>query len=112
MKVVEIDELKPRNGGSARFQGENFDATSSFFIVNSPPGKGADKHRHPYEEIFVILQGKIEIIVADEMCIVEHGNIVVVPLNTWHEFKNRSDYPALMINIHPVPRMIQEDWTE
>ena len=40
----------------------------------------------------------------------EH-HIVIVPADSWHEFKNRSDHHALMVNIHPVPEMIQEDWS-
>ena len=36
------------------------------------------------------------------------GNIVVIPPDTWHEFKNRSDRDVFMVNIHPAPKMIQE----
>lgn len=36
------------------------------------------------------------------------GKIVVIPAHTWHEFKARSDNPAFMVNIHPVPKMIIE----
>ena len=78
----------------------------------TPPGTGADKHRHPYEEIFVILDGDIEVIVAGEKCTVSPGHIVIIPPNTWHEFKNRADHPAQMVNIHPVPKMVQEDWVD
>lgn len=73
-------------------------------------GRGADKHRHPYEEIFVILDGDIEAIIDGETHRIGRGHIVVIPANTWHEFKNRSEQPALMVNIHPTPKMIQEDW--
>jgi hypothetical protein len=44
------------------------------------------------------------------MQMVGGGNIAIIPANSWHEFKNRSDHAALMVNIHPVPTMIQEDW--
>jgi quercetin dioxygenase-like cupin family protein len=79
-------------------------------VVTSPPGKGADKHRHPYEEIFVILDGDIEVIVDGQRRMISGGNIAIIPANAWHEFKNRSNHAALMVNIHPVPGMIQEDW--
>jgi quercetin dioxygenase-like cupin family protein len=110
MHIITIDSLKPSGGGSARFEGVNYDARSSFFVVTSPTGQGADKHRHPYEEIFVILEGAIEAIIADETHMIGPGHIVVIPANTWHEFKNRSERPALMVNMHPAPKMIQEDW--
>lgn len=110
MKIIEIASLKPPSGGSARFQGFEHGASTSFFVVTSAPGKGADKHRHPYEEVFVILEGEIEVTVAGQTQMIGAGTIVVIPPNTWHEFKNRSPHPALMVNIHPVPEMIQEDW--
>ena len=112
MQIITIDSLAPPTGGSPRFEGIGYGARTSFFVVNSPPGRGADKHRHPYEEIFVILGGDIEVIVAGEMQVITPGHIVIIPPNTWHEFKNRSDHPALMVNIHAAPQMIQEDWAE
>jgi mannose-6-phosphate isomerase-like protein (cupin superfamily) len=36
------------------------------------------------------------------------NNIVVIPAGAWHEFKNRSEKRAFMVNIHPVPEMITE----
>lgn len=112
MNIIDITSLKPASGGSPRFEGGNYGANVSFFVVTSGPGKGADKHRHPYEEIFVILEGDIEVIIDGELRMIASGNIVVIPANTWHEFKNRSGQNALMVNIHPVTKMIQEDWGE
>jgi quercetin dioxygenase-like cupin family protein len=111
MNIIDIAGLKPASGGSPKFEGGNYGVSVSFFVVTSPPGKGADKHRHPYEEVFVVLEGDIEVINDGKMQRLGGGNIVVIPANTWHEFKNRADRPALMVNIHPVPQMIQEDWT-
>lgn len=112
MDLVDINSLRPSGGGSPRFEGAHHGATISFFIVDSAPGKGADKHRHPYEETFVILDGDIEVTIDGEATMVGPGNIVVIPANTWHAFKNRSDHAACMVNIHPVSTMIQEDWAQ
>ncbi|MDZ4763413.1 MAG: cupin domain-containing protein [Chloroflexota bacterium] len=112
MQIIEIARLRPPGGGSPQFQGIDYGANTSFFVVNSLPSQGADKHRHPYEEIFVILDGDIEVIVDGERQMVGGGTIVIIPAESWHAFKNRSDHPALMVNIHPVSKMIQEDWTE
>jgi quercetin dioxygenase-like cupin family protein len=111
MNIIDIASLRPPSGGSPRFEGGNYGASVSFFVVTSPPGKGADKHRHPYEEVFIILEGDIEVINDGKMQRLGGGNIIIIPAHTWHEFKNRSHQPALMVNIHPVPQMIQEDWT-
>lgn len=110
VKIVNIQDIVRPGGGSPRFEGAQFGASVSFFIVTSAPGMGADKHRHPYDETFIIHEGIIEAIVDGERYRVEKGHILVIPANTWHEFKNRSDQPLLMVNIHPVAQMVQEDW--
>ncbi|MEQ8674612.1 MAG: hypothetical protein RLP44_23590 [Aggregatilineales bacterium] len=63
MKVIAIESLLPASGGSPCFEGYQHGATNSFFVVTSPSGKGADKHRHPYDETFGILQGNIEVVI-------------------------------------------------
>jgi quercetin dioxygenase-like cupin family protein len=99
-------------GGSTRFEGGAHDATTSFFVVKAPTGRGAARHRHPYPEIFVILDGEIEVKVNETPGTVGAGNIVIIPAGSWHEFKTISDTPARMVNIHPVAEMIQEDWKD
>lgn len=110
--TIEIESLRPPAGGSPRFEGYLYGASASSFVVMSPPGTGADKHRHPYDETFIVLSGRIEFIVDGVMEVIEGGHITVVPPNTWHEFKNRSSVPCLMVSIHPNDRIIQEDWSE
>jgi glyoxylate utilization-related uncharacterized protein len=61
-----------------------------------------------YEETFIILDGEIEVIVDEQTERIGGGKIAIIPANTWHEFKNRSDKPLLMVNLHPVPKMITE----
>lgn len=110
LKIIDIESLRPSGGGSPRFEGFEHGASTSFFVVTSPPHQGADRHRHPYDETFVILRGDIEVIVEGQRHLVSAGSIVVIPANSWHEFKNRSDSAALMVNIHPVSAMKQENW--
>lgn len=111
MNIIDISSLKPPDGGSPRFEGDRFGTEVSFFVVTSAPGQGADRHRHPYAEVFVILEGDIEVVSDGKLQRLGGGTIAVIPANTWHEFKNRSSHSSLMVNIHPVPTMIQEDWT-
>jgi len=108
MIIIDINNLKPPDGEAAQFQGFEHEAKVSFFVVQGPHGTGPDRHRHPYEETFVVLEGEIEFIVAGETHMLGGGNIAVAPANTWHEFKNRSDKQSLMVNIHPVEKMITE----
>lgn len=109
MNIIGIGGLKPPSGSTARFEGAEHGAGVSFFVVGSAPGEGADEHRHPYEEVFVNLGGSVEVTVAGETRMLEGGSIAVVPAGARHGFKNRSESPALMVNIHPAATMKQED---
>ena len=111
MKTIDINSIKPSSPEVAIFQGNKHGVNVSFFIVHFSPGKGPRKHRHPYEETFIILDGEIEAIVDGETKTLVANQIVVIPAGAWHEFKNRSEAPVFMINVHPVPEMITE-WAE
>ena len=112
MEIIDIESIAATVGGSARFEGGGHGSSVSFFVVRNQPGAGADKHRHPYDETFVILDGDIETIIDSELRMLRSGTIAVVPAGAWHEFKNRSDHVSLMVNIHPSPRIIQENWSD
>lgn len=108
MNIIDIDQMKAPGEEAANFQGFKHGASISFFAVQFSPGRGPNKHRHPYEETFIILDGEIKAIVDGQTQTIGGAKIVIIPANTWHEFKNRSDKPLHMVNIHPVPKMITE----
>jgi len=108
MKIIPINSIKPPAGEVAIFQGIEYGANVSFFVVQFSPGNGPGKHRHPYEEIFIVLDGEIAVIIDGEMQMIKSGTIVIIPAGSWHEFKNRSEKVILLVNLHPVPKMITE----
>jgi len=108
MRTVDINSIKPSGEEVAIFQGIKHGANVSFFIVHFSPGKGPKKHRHPYEETFIILEGEIEAIIDGETKTLRENNIVIIPAGDGHAFKNRSEKQVFMINIHPVPEMVTE----
>ena len=108
MNVLDINTLKPPGQDVATFQGVKHGANVSFFIVHFSPGKGPRKHRHPYEETFILLEGEIEAIVDDQKETLRENSIVVIPAGAWHEFKSCSEKQVFMVNIHPAPEMITE----
>ncbi|MEX1078255.1 MAG: cupin domain-containing protein [Homoserinimonas sp.] len=112
IRTIDIAEVIAASGGSGRFEGKNHGSPVSLFYVTSQPGKGASKHRHPYIETFVIVDGDIEVTVDGATELMHSGTIAIIPAGAWHEFTNRGDRRALMVNIHPVDEMIQENWAE
>ncbi len=112
IRTVDIAEVIAASGGAGRFEGKDHGSPVSFFYVTSEPGRGARKHRHPYSETFVIIDGDIEVTVDGVTERMRGGTIAIIPANAWHEFTNMGDRRALMVNIHPTDTMVQENWAE
>ncbi len=57
--VINKDDL-PYGTIAPKFEGCRYGDVhvSFFFLVDSPPGSGPVLHTHPYEEIFVMLEGE------------------------------------------------------
>lgn len=111
VKFIDIAGMKPAGEEVATFHGFEHGANVSFFVVAFGRGNGARKHRHPYEETFIILDGEIELIVGGTIRTIGRGKVAVIPAGTWHEFKVISESSVQMINVHPVSRMVTE-WAD
>jgi mannose-6-phosphate isomerase-like protein (cupin superfamily) len=109
--IVSLSEL-PRNGNTYTFEGcRHGDVGLSFLLDETPPGRGPRLHRHPYEEVFVIQEGRAVFTAGDETLEVSGGQIVIVPPDTPHKFVNAGQSPLRLIAIRPSGRMITE-WLE
>lgn len=109
---VEIKNIMPYGKELAVFNGFENNANVSFFLCDFSPGIGPKKHRHPYEETFIVLEGEMEAIVEGKTYTVKEGNIMVVPAGKWHEFTNKTDKKIKTVNIHPVAVMDTEWYSE
>lgn len=97
-------------GGAAElFRGSEFGAGVSFFLNHAPAGHVTGSHRHPYDEVFVVLEGDAEFTVAGEAHPAHGGQVVVVPADVWHGFGNAGPTTLEMVSIHPVAEM-QTEW--
>jgi quercetin dioxygenase-like cupin family protein len=109
--VVNKNDL-PGNTTSRKFEGYlHDDAHVSFFLSETPPGRGPSLHTHPYEEVFIVQAGKLTFTVGDETLVAGEGLIVIVPAGVRHKFTNSGMEIARHIDIHTSPRMIT-DWVE
>jgi mannose-6-phosphate isomerase-like protein (cupin superfamily) len=64
-------------------------------------------HKHPYEEIFVTLEGEATFTVGDATIEVSAGQIVVAPAGVPHKFVNSGSGPLRQVDIHPSGRIQQ-----
>jgi quercetin dioxygenase-like cupin family protein len=65
------------------------------------PGGGVDPHFHKgHSDSFYVLEGEVEFHVGDEVVQGTPGTYVLAPPNVVHYFRNVSDQPARILNLH------------
>ncbi len=106
--MIRTDDLAPRAGATARFEGYEQGGSVSFYVARTPAGRGPGLHRHPYEETFVIHDGSATFTVDGEEIEAAAGTIIVVPSGAAHKYVAGPD-GVRSVNIHASERMIQED---
>jgi quercetin dioxygenase-like cupin family protein len=109
--IVNKSEL-PSSGTSRQFEGYlHGDAQVSFFLSETPPGRGPSLHKHPYEEVFVVQDGQLTFTVGDSTIEATSGQIVIVQPHTPHKFINSGAEVARHVDIHVSARM-STTWLE
>jgi len=101
-----------RDENTYEFQGYRHGDTSlSFIWVDFPPGGGPRLHKHPYEEVFIILEGQATFTVGPETVEATAGQVIIAPPDTPHKFVNSGSGSLRQIDIHASTRFITE-WLE
>ncbi len=62
--------------------------TMAMFIAEIAPGQATGKHRHFNEAMIYVLQGKGHSIIDGERYDWEEGDVISVPLYSWHQHFN------------------------
>jgi quercetin dioxygenase-like cupin family protein len=110
--TIDKEEL-PYGTIAHKFEGYRYgDVNVSFFLVDSPPGGGPVLHTHPFEEIFVTLEGEATVTVGDATIEVSAGQVVVAPAGVPHKFVNSGSGPLRQVDIHPSGRIRQANIPE
>jgi mannose-6-phosphate isomerase-like protein (cupin superfamily) len=79
----------------------------SLFIVRTPLGGAVELHVHPYSETFVMLDGHGRWTAGDVVTELRRDQILVVPANTPHGFRNVGDVPLLVVSVHESGKLEQ-----
>jgi quercetin dioxygenase-like cupin family protein len=80
----------------------------SLLEVTFDPGSGVEPHFHrKHSDSFYVLEGELEFHVGDEVFTATSGSYVLAPPNVVHYFRNMSDGPARMLNLHTPGGFVQ-----
>ena len=74
---------------------------------NDEPGTGPVLHVHPYDEVFVVQEGRARFFVGDETIDAVAGEVVLGPAGVPHRFTNLGPGRLQTLDIHHSPRWIQ-----
>jgi quercetin dioxygenase-like cupin family protein len=72
------------------------------------PGGGPALHRHPYEEVFLILEGEATFTLGDETIVATTGDFLVAPPGVPHAFKNTGSGVLRSVDVHASPDFATE----
>lgn len=78
-------------------------------FVDAEPGRGPSLHKHPYAELFFLLEG--EGTFSDGESERGPGEVVIVPPETPHSFVNNGTERLRQIDVH-LSATFQTDWLE
>jgi mannose-6-phosphate isomerase-like protein (cupin superfamily) len=74
-----------------------------------PGFEGVGDHAHEAnDEIFWVLEGRPELLVGDEWRAAGRGTFLRIPAGVTHNFRNRSDAPAILLNVF-IPGGFERD---
>jgi len=104
--------ISTRSGATFRFEGADLGAGVSGFVSRAKPGEGPALHRHPYEETFILEEGRATFTADGQTVELHPGQMLIAPAGAAHKFVNSGEGPLTMVTIHPAPRMEQEDLAE
>jgi mannose-6-phosphate isomerase-like protein (cupin superfamily) len=81
----------------------------SVIFVDAPPGRGPCLHKHPAEEIFIIVEGKAEFVGGERHVRAGGGDIVIVLPDPPDSFTRSGPGRLRQIDIH-VNSTFTADW--
>jgi mannose-6-phosphate isomerase-like protein (cupin superfamily) len=91
---------------SAVFKADEAETAHAYSISEwwlEPNTTGPGAHSHPEDDVFFVLEGTMSILVGKRWVDAKPGSFVLIPGGVTHDFENRSDRRAGVLNFSPGP---------
>ena len=89
---------------SATFKADGSETSGGYTISEwwlDAHTKGPGTHQHPEDDVFYVIEGTMSLRVGEEWIDAPRGTFVLVPGGVTHDFENRSDARAGLLNFTP-----------
>jgi mannose-6-phosphate isomerase-like protein (cupin superfamily) len=89
-------------GMSALFKADEGETANAYSISEwwlEPNTQGPGAHAHPEDDVFYVIEGTMSFLVGDEWFDCPKGSFVLAPGGATHDFQNRSDTRAGVLNL-------------
>ncbi len=102
----------PKSNFSRELLGDDHGGVpASVIFVEAAPGRGPSLHKHPYAELFFVLEGEGTFSDGTDSRVVGAGEVVIVPPEQPHAFVSSGEGPLRQIDVHLSGRFVT-DWLE
>src|SRR5438552_15995754 len=92
IRSADLPTYQPAPGATLRMlAGEDHGLGMCLIVSEYPPGAETPAHRHPNGSAIVVYEGHGVFTVGATEVEAGAGDIVVVPANAWHSFRNDGD---------------------
>jgi mannose-6-phosphate isomerase-like protein (cupin superfamily) len=98
--TLDLDDIKFSPTAALFEGGPHAGVGISIFVVRTPPGGFVELHTHPYPETFVLLEGRGRWTAGDVVAELRGDQMIIVPPNTLHGFRNIGDVPLMLVTVH------------
>jgi quercetin dioxygenase-like cupin family protein len=87
---------------SATFKADGNETANKYSISEwwlEPHSKGPGAHAHPEDDVFYVLDGTMSFLIGENWVHAERGSFVMAPGGVIHDFENRSEKRAGVLNL-------------
>ena len=64
-----------------------------------PHTQGPGPHSHPEDDVFYVIEGTMSLLIGEEWTHAPRGSFILVPGGVTHDFENRGDVRAAVLNV-------------
>lgn len=109
-KLTRADWARHPEFWHGRFEGGTLGTgVSVLFFSSDEIGAGPRLHWHPYDEVFIVTEGRVRYHVDGTAIEAGAGDVVLAPAGTHHRFENLGPGRLSTTDIHVNDRVIQHD---